>query len=169
MIIDHVLIDRLEELGARAWHKPVWRHFFANRNPLAPSRAGGRWAPPAQFAVLYTSLTRDGAVAEGSHVIAQYSIPPSVPRYLCRIAVRLQRVVDLMSFATLEQLGVDTTSFAREWGRCPEIGAAANFLGYQGLVVPSARSRRGNLVILMDQLDATCSVELAAGTTPERF
>jgi RES domain-containing protein len=162
VIIDPRIIDTLESCGTSDWSGRVWRHVFAGRDPTLPSHAGGRWAPAGAFGILYTSCTSDGARSEGDYLIAQYSTPPSRQRLLCEIDVRLEKVVDLTIQDRLQQLGVDQANYKKEWGKCPEIGAAANFLGYQGLLAPSARSNADNLMILTDQLNQQCSVECVA-------
>lgn len=110
--------------------------------------------------MLYTSLARDGAIAESDHLIAQYSIAPSKARMICEIELDLAKVVDLSSETRLAQLGVDMKNYGRQWGPCPEIGAAANLLQYQGILVPNARLASRNLAILTDQLDSNCAVEV---------
>ena len=42
----------------------VWRMTWASRNPLVGGTGGGRWHPPNEFEVLYTSTVADGAMAE---------------------------------------------------------------------------------------------------------
>jgi hypothetical protein len=60
----------------------------------------------------------------------------------------------------LIQLGIDMAGYPRDWQRCPEIGAAANFLGYQGILAPGARHASRNLMIFHDQLDAECKLDV---------
>lgn len=162
MIIDPQLVDLLEGYGTAAWEGEAWRHVFEGRDPLAPSYAGGRWAPPELFAVLYTSLARAGAIAEGAYLIAQYGIPPSRRRRICALAVRLTKIVDLTRPGRLPQLGVDRAQFAHAPGACPTIGAAANLLGIQGILAPNARFDCINLIVLTERLDGDCNVELVS-------
>lgn len=164
MIIDPGIVDRLETFGAAPWEGVAFRHVFEGRDPLAPTTREGRWAPDGAFAVLYTSLVREAAIAEGDHLIGRYSIPPSRPRLLCTIEVTLSWVVEL-DVDRLVALGIDMTSYARDWQRCPEIGAAANFLGFQGIIAPGARHPGANLMILHDQLDPGCRLEVAGRET----
>ena len=158
MIIDPALIDGLEQIGATVWEGQCWRHYFAGRDPLVPSTAGGRWSPPRTFAALYASLSRQGAIVEGEHVIARYSITPSRQRRVCRVAARLPRVVDLRPVGRLAVLGIEPDGLMAATERCAEIGSAANFLGWQGMLVPSVRHLDGNLVVLADQLDPACDL-----------
>lgn len=160
MIIDPRIVDLLEGFGADAWQGHVWRHVFHGRDPLAPSHAGGRWAPRSQFGVLYTSVLREGAIAEAAHLIAQYTIPPSVTRVVCKIDVTLARVIDLTSDDRLAQLGVDRITYPQSWGPCPDIGAASNFLGFQGILAPNARFDCDNLIVLTDRIDTGTALEV---------
>ncbi|MGF1612297.1 MAG: RES family NAD+ phosphorylase [Kiloniellales bacterium] len=160
MIIDPRLTDLLEAFGASPWQGEVWRHVFANRDPLEPSWRPGRWSPGTLFPVLYTSLSRDCALAEANHLISRYSIPPSVGRVMASLAVGLERVVDLTIDDRLAQLGVDLAAYALDAGRCPEIGAAANLIEYQAILAPSARHEAGNLVIFTERLNDKCALSV---------
>ena len=160
MIIDPRITDLLEEFGVAPWSGEVWRHVFNDRDPLDPTMRQGRWAPEALFPILYTSLTRTGAVAEANHLIAQYSIPPSRNRVLARISVNLERVLDLSQSNRLTQLGVDMATYAQDPGNCPDIGAAANLLEVQGILAPSARIEETNLMVLTERLDGNSILEL---------
>jgi RES domain-containing protein len=162
LIIDPRLVDLLEDFGAAPWNGDVWRHVIGDRDPLAPSHAGGRWAPPDTFPVLYTSLAREGALAEAAHLISLYSIPPSARRTVCRIDVTLTRVADLTDPKRLAKLGVDPADAGPGYGTCPEIGAAASFLAYQAILVPSLRYRGSNLVVFTERLEPGCVMDVAS-------
>ena len=68
MIHDPSLLDRLNAFVPERFEGEVFRATRANADPLAASISGGRWSPPpdgdAGYSVLYTSLERDGAIAE---------------------------------------------------------------------------------------------------------
>jgi hypothetical protein len=49
--------------------------------------------------------------------------------------------------------------------RTQDIGAAAEFLGCDGLIAPSARWPCDNLVLFSEQMDASASVDLIASET----
>lgn len=110
--------------------------------------------------MLYTSLERDGAIAEANFLIGQYSIAPSTQRHICQIDLQIEKVVDLTVDRHLFGLGVDLEGYSHHWGPCPEIGAAANFLGYQGILAPNARFGCSNLIIMMDQIDAKSRLDV---------
>ena len=68
MIHEQSLVDQLSILSTEQFDGDVFRATRAGADPLANSINGGRWAPGATGAadvpVLYTSLDRDGALAE---------------------------------------------------------------------------------------------------------
>lgn len=64
MIHDRDLLDRLDALPKEAFDGEVFRGTRQSLNPLAGSFSGGRWMRRDGAAVLYTSLEREGALAE---------------------------------------------------------------------------------------------------------
>jgi hypothetical protein len=67
VIHDPDLLDRLSGLPIERFDGEAFRATRANLHPLAFSTRGGRWAPQDRAAVLYTSLAREGALAEIAH------------------------------------------------------------------------------------------------------
>ncbi|MBV8119117.1 MAG: RES domain-containing protein, partial [Alphaproteobacteria bacterium] len=63
-IHDRALLDVLETIDPEPFRGEVWRVARKGRDPLRGSVAHGRWSPNAEFEVLYTSVERDGALAE---------------------------------------------------------------------------------------------------------
>ena len=74
MIHDQALVDRLSGLRSERFEGEAFRATRVGADPAAPSTSGGRWAPPPQgdpgIHVLYTSLERDGALAEVASFLA---------------------------------------------------------------------------------------------------
>jgi hypothetical protein len=64
VVHDPELLDRLDALPKEAFDGEVFRATRQNLDPLVGSYNGGRWMRPAAAAVLYTSLAREGALAE---------------------------------------------------------------------------------------------------------
>jgi len=152
MIHEQGLVDRLSALRAERFEGLVYRTTSVGADPLAPSISGGRWAPPqagaAEVSVLYTSLERDGSIAEVVSNWVQLN-PPPLARLLkvAHLRVSTARTLTLVR-ATLEELGVDMRRFGeRDYARTQEIGAAVAFLELDGLIAPSARWRCDNLMI----------------------
>lgn len=152
MIHDQVLVDRLSKLETERFEDEVFRATRINADSLAPSISGGRWAPPPDGALgvyaLYTSLERDGAIAEfASLLVNLFPIPRPRLIKVTRLAVSTARTLRL-ACATLQTLGVDLARYGeRDYAQTQRIGAALAFLELDGLIAPSARWPCDNLVI----------------------
>ena len=147
------LIDTLESFERVRFEGSVWRVVREGKNPVVGQRSGGRW-DPGEFDVLYTSLEAKGAIAEIDFVLSSLPVRPSKVRFvLHEIAVSANKVLQLVDINLLSDLGVDMSSFARiDYQRTQEIGDAAYFLDFKGLIVPSARWQCNNLVLFTDRL-----------------
>ena len=76
-----------------------------------------------------------------------------------KVRVKLKRVVEL-DVEQLNELGVGRADYqGRDYSRTQEISDALNFLGCEGLIVPSARYDCKNLVVFMQNLNKDCFVE----------
>jgi RES domain-containing protein len=150
---DLELLDAIDKLARTAFEGQVWRVVREARDVLLASRVGARW-DPGTFDVLYTSLGHDGALEEVYFHLSRQPVFPSVPFRIHRIRVGAKRILRLEQMALLEQLGVDVRNFANtDYSRTQAIGDAAFFLGFDGLLVPSARSQFSNLVLFADRLE----------------
>ena len=98
--------------------------------------------------ILYTSLERDGALAEVVSYLALLTpVPTSRPLKVSRLGVSTAKTLRLAR-ANLERLDVDLARYGeRDYGRTQNIGAAVAFLGLDGLIAPSARWACDNLMI----------------------
>jgi len=77
-----------------------------------------------------------------------------------RLAVRTERTLRFVNIAGLAAFGVDPSRYEGfDYTATQAIAAATHFLEYDGLIVPSARARRSNLVIFLDRV--------TAGTRPD--
>ncbi len=154
MKIDGRLAEALGAHPTATLEEYVFRCTGVTADPLAPSNKGGRWAPPQNdVSILYTSLKSDGAIAEKAAFLLALTPPPSnVALGLAAIHVTLRKVVTL-TYDDLGKLGVDLKRFGtRNYDRTQAIGAAAKFLGCDGLVAPSARWDCANLMVYTDNL-----------------
>jgi RES domain-containing protein len=151
---DPDLLDAIDRFERSEFDGQVWRVVRQSRDPLQPFPVGARWDPGA-FDVLYTSLDRDCALEEVYFHLSRQPVFPSVPFQLHRIRMRLKNVLRLDGMHLLEPLGIDPKSYpGLEYARTQAIGDAAFFLGFDALVVPSARRETLNLVIFADRLEA---------------
>jgi hypothetical protein len=158
---DPHLIDALDALSPAPFTGTVWRVVREGRDPCQCSPSGGRW-DDGSFDVLYTSLDRDGAVAEMYfHLLRGQPVFPSRLRYrLYELKVELSAALALPALSDLAAIGLDTSRYgqlsyaerAQEYPRTQEIGEAAHFLDCDGLIVPSARWPCTNLVLFCDRL-----------------
>lgn len=162
MIHDRELLDQLNDFPTEKFSGEAFRATRINLDPLAPSYSGGRWMRRDAAAVLYTSLARDGALAELVFHWSQLKPRPTKPMILHSLRVATHRTLRLVR-ADLETLGLSEQDYPGvNLPRTQDIGAAVEFLGCDGLIAPSARWECDNLVLFPDQMGPKCSLELLA-------
>lgn len=154
MIHDPELTNKLGEFPQTRFEGRVHRATAIGANPTAPSISGGRWAPSSMdegsFPVLYTSLERDGAIAEVASYLAELTPLPRKSIAVHELKVSTGRTLTLVR-ANLTALGIDLTRYGeRNYEVTQSIGAAINFLEIDGLIAPSARWRCDNLMIFAE-------------------
>lgn len=165
MIHDPELTDRLSGFPRTRFQGRVFRVTRMSADPTAVSVSGGRWAPrPDQspgVSVLYTSLERDGAIAEVASYLAELTPRPSKPVRVHELAVSTSKTLTLVR-ANLAQLGVDLDRYGeRNYEVTQRIGAAIGFLGFDGLIAPSARWECDNLMVFADNHSLDEQLEVA--------
>lgn len=150
---DVALLDVLDALPRVAIDQTIWRVVHRDRDPLLCHRSAGRW-DLGHFDVLYTALDADGAIAEMYfHLSRQPVFPSTAPFTLNEIAVKTRSTLRFADLRALEPLGVTAEGYSSLlYARTQEIGDAAAFLGFDGLVAPSARWDGLNLVLFCDNL-----------------
>jgi RES domain-containing protein len=149
---DLELLDALDAHQGVSFEGDVWRIVREQRDVLQGYPSGGRW-DPGSFDVLYASLERDGALAEVHfHLSRQPVFPSKLRSVLHRISVRTQRTLKLADLEAVAALGVSVENFGNlDYTRTQEIADAADFLGFDGLIAPSARWSCQNLVLFTDR------------------
>ncbi len=149
---DLALLDALEGHAGISFQGDVWRIVRQERDVLQASPSGARW-DPGTFDVLYTSLERDGALEEiYFHLSRQPVFPSKMRSVLHQITVRTRRTLRLADLAAVSGLGVPTETYgALDYGRTQDIADAADFLGFDGIIAPSARWPCQNLILFMDK------------------
>lgn len=150
---DHSLLDLVDSFERESFSQSAWRVVREGRDPLQGGRSPSRWCIGA-FDVVYTSLERDGALAEVYELLSIQPVWPSkIKTFVHRIAIRAPNILRLPDLDALERLGVDIARFReREYSRTQEIADAAYFLGFSGLIVPNARWQCCNLVLFTDRI-----------------
>lgn len=151
---DRALLDALEAIAPMPFAGEVWRITRKGREPLRGSTAVGRWSPEGEIEVLYTSLERDGALAEiGFRLSLEPVWPSRIEHEIHKIEAGADRTLRFAAVADLRPLGVDTDRYESfDYAATQAIAAAAHFLEFDGLVVPSARAPCANLVAFMDRV-----------------
>lgn len=151
---DLELLDALDALERVSFEGTCWRAVREGRDPLQGHPSGGRW-DPGTFDVLYTALEPDGAMAEIDFHLSRQPVFPSKIRFgLHEIAVTTRQTLKLANLDALVPLGLDKAAYQQVlYTRTQEIGDAAIFLGFDGLIAPSARWPCLNLVLFTDRLE----------------
>jgi hypothetical protein len=151
---DRELLDALERIKPETFSGLAWRATWATREPLRGSSVGGRWTPPDQFEALNTSLELDGAIAETYFHLSRAPIFSSAHLKLHRIQVETRQSLRLADMSALRPFGIDEALLKRmDYERTQAIGAAAYFLEFDGLIVPSIRWPCHNLILFLDRLN----------------
>lgn len=151
MLFDRNIVEAVERLPKRSWQGTVFRHMFASFPPERENVRGARWNPPGTPAI-YTSLTRDAAIAEADYYISLQPIRPSAARTVYRIDVNLNSVINLSDQGEVSRLGLDLSNSTLSHELCQPIGGAIEWLGNDGVLVRSVRSDGINLVIFPNRV-----------------
>jgi len=133
---------------------------FGDYPPDTENTRGARWNPQG-VAAIYTSLTRDGALAEAEHQIAMQPIPPRARRTIYTLELSLTTILDLTDTELLQDLGIGPAELtANDMIACRQLGGAVHWLERDGLLLPSARSPSTNLVIFPANRPADARFEI---------
>jgi RES domain-containing protein len=153
-------LDALEGIDPVSLDSSVWRITREGRDPIRGSAANGRWTPRGGIEVLYTTLERDGALAEIGFRLSLEPVWPSRIRHeIHEIRVQTTKTLQFADVSSLVTFGVDVARYGSfEYGATQALAAAAHFMEFDGLLVPSARHRSQNLVVFMDR-EAASSLE----------
>jgi RES domain-containing protein len=153
-IHDRAVLDRLESLHVAKFEQVVWRIARKGHDPLRGSIAAGRWNAIAEIEVLYTSTERDGALAEVGYRLSLEPIWPSkIEHQMHQLSIKADNALRFNDLAELEQVGVDIARYQSfDYTATQAIAAAAHFLQFDALVVPSARHTAPNIVIFLDRI-----------------
>lgn len=149
---DRALLDSIDSMPRHRHVGDVWRVCRAGRDPDLGATSRSRWCD-GSFDVLYTSLERDGAIAEVHAYLALQPVFPSKLRvHAHRLAVDARGVLDLRDDTALSQLGIARERYQeRRYDTTASVAEAANFLGFAGVLAPSARWPCANLILFSDR------------------
>ena len=160
MLHDPKLIDLLSALPTQSFAGQVFRATRRNLDPTTASISGGRWAAPDGPSVLYTSLKREGALAEIAFHWGQFTPRPAKPALVHTLGVRSNQTLRLIR-SDLSTLGVEDSQYeVSNYARTRQIGAVVAFIGCDGLIVPSARWECENLILFTDNIAMNIELEV---------
>ena len=158
MALDPRLVGALDALAPTSYTGEAYRHVAENRHPLSGAGArsqGGRWNPPQSFATLYLAVERETVEAEFARMAARQGLPLTafLPRRMYRYEVKLSAVVDLRQPSARQALDLsDDQLSADDLRACQAIGEAAQYLGREAILAPSATGAGTVLAIFFDRL-----------------
>jgi hypothetical protein len=160
-IHDRVILDSLEALDTQPFNGTVWRVTRKGREPLRGAAAHGRWSSSGEFEVLYTSLERDGALAEIGYRLSLEPVWPSrIEHEIHAIGAEVERALRFADVASLAPFGIDIARYRTfEYEASQALAAAAHFLEFDGLIVPNARFDCGNLILFVERAPALTLIE----------
>jgi RES domain-containing protein len=163
---DLALLDAVDAFKREPFAQPVWRVAREGCDPILGAPSTSRWCD-GTFDALYTSLERDGAVAEIHALLSMQPVFPSKVRFFVHeVKVIANKALHLADPAALSRLGVDVRRFKeRDYSKTQPIASAAYFLGFDGLIAPSARWECLNAVLFTDRIPPG-EIEIAE-STPE--
>lgn len=147
MLYSRELLEKLDKFTAAPWSGVVYRFMLGEYPPDRENTRGARWNPVG-VAAIYTSLSRDVALAEGERLIAVQGTPPTAKRNIYTIELTLRSVMNLANKADLTILGLTDAELAGDdHAACQLVGGATEWLGHDGVLVPSVRATGTNLVV----------------------
>jgi len=153
------LVAAIDQLDPAAYAGEAFRHQAAQYNPLSGAGArslGGRWNPPESFATLYLAIERETVVAEFNRMAERSRRAPQdfLPRRLYRYEVRLDGLVDLRVPDAMALVGLTAEDLRDDDPTaCQAVGEAAQYLGREGVIAPSATGAGTILAVYFDRLE----------------
>lgn len=152
---DDRLLDALGEIEGQAFSGKMWRVVREGRSAVDGSRGAGRWNP-ADLSVLYGTTEADGAIAEINYHLTQGQpvFPSRMRHVLHELQITTENTLVLADMAQLADLGVEAARYKEMlYGRTAKIADAAAFMGFDGLIAPSARWAAQTIVLFLDGFD----------------
>jgi RES domain-containing protein len=152
---DDRLLDALAGLEGEVFDGTIWRVVREGRLALDGSQGAGRWNP-SNLSVLYSAKEADGAIAEiYFHLSRGQSVFPSKMRHnLYELDITTDKTLILANMADLIALGVEEAKYSSMlYSRTQEIADAAAFMGFDGIISPSARFNCENLILFLDSFN----------------
>jgi RES domain-containing protein len=163
-VLDRKFLSRVDALEPTTLSTEAFRHIAKGRHPLSGAGArlyGGRWNPPQSFSTLYLAFEQDTVVAEFYRLAERQGRAPEdfLPRQMHRYEITLAAALDLRPAAAQDSLGLTPDALrALDARRCQEIGAAAHYLGFEGIIAPSATGVGTVIAVFFESLRAESNI-----------
>ena len=160
---DDRLLDALSAIDGVPFDGPMWRVVSTGRSVFDGSRGAGRWNP-SDLSVLYGAQEADGAMAEVYfHItLGQPVFPSRIQHDIFELKAETRETLVFANMDDLERLNVDTLRYSDlTYTRTQEIGSAAAFMGFDGIIAPSARWDCQNIVFFLNNIDPDKLTEIS--------
>ncbi|MDQ8194732.1 RES family NAD+ phosphorylase [Coraliomargarita sp. SDUM461004] len=176
-----------EKLKSR-WEAPVYRCVelkWARPKYLISGEGtrqrGSRWMRPNNSRVMHAASTETLALKESRQAYDYYGIhkPRQNPRVSVELLVELQQVIDLRKLREILDSPTIEELLGEDWEKlnssgvetlAQTVGRAIHDLGYEGLIAPSAKDRRGrNLIWFPDQLLSESRISISGEKQLEQW
>lgn len=163
----------------RRWSGPIYRcvapkwarpeHLVSGKGSL---KSGSRWMRPGVTPAVYAASSESIALKESRRVVRHFGIkrPRNQPRVMVELEAELERVADLtkledhLSWPGIDELLAENWEALNAAGKetlSQAVGRALHELDFSGLLVPSARDRRGrNLIWFPENLGGSEQVRI---------
>lgn len=151
------LVDAIDRLEPIAYVGDLFRHVAAGRHPLSGAGArsqGGRWNPPQSFATLYLADQKSTVEAEFRRMADRQGLEPAqfLPRRIYKLEVELQAVTDLTRSSLPPQALANLDLSSDDLTATQAVGEAAQYLGREAILAPSAAGEGNVLAVFIDRL-----------------
>jgi RES domain-containing protein len=111
--------------------------------------------------VIYTASSVETVDAEFRRMLAHARLPVVLPRQLAAIRLELTRVLDLRSERVRQALGIGLDDMLGDDLSIPRaIGEAAQYLGYEAVVAPSATGIGDVVAVFLTNRAPESTIEL---------
>jgi RES domain-containing protein len=158
------LVDAIDRLDPLPFQGEAFRHIAARWHPLSGAGArsqGGRWNPPESFSTVYLALSEKTAIEEFRRMARRSGRAPEdfVPRRIYRFRLNLQEILDLTGPSEVlgPLAGLDLQ--AEDLAPTQAVGEAAQYLGREAIMAPSATGVGNVLVVFIDRLRPDSLIE----------
>jgi len=159
------LVDAIDHLDPSSFKGEAFRHIAAEWHPLSGAGArsqGGRWNPSESFSTVYLALSEETAIEEFRRMARRAGRSPEefVPRRIYRVELALREVLDLTGPQEgLPDALAELDFQADDLAPTQAVGEAAQYLGREAIMAPSATGIGNVLAVFTDRLQPDSLIE----------